>query len=114
MEPNKGVVLQLFGRYVGTAREAGLRWANPFFSKHAVSLRTRNFQTEHIAACRDAFMVSLGYGVLWWVDSQAQRQQGAAAQRHRQGPGPSEGVRGVKIEDGGQRDRGRSGGFTAG
>lgn len=43
--PNEGVVLQLFGAYRGTAREAGLRWANPFFSKHKVSLRVRNFET---------------------------------------------------------------------
>ena len=43
--PNEGVVLQLFGAYRGTAREAGLRWANPFYSKHKVSLRVRNFET---------------------------------------------------------------------
>lgn len=43
--PNEGMVLQLFGRYVGTARVPGLRWANPFFSKYRVSLRVRNFET---------------------------------------------------------------------
>ena len=43
--PNEGVVLQLFGDYKGTAREAGLRWANPFYTKHKVSLRVRNFET---------------------------------------------------------------------
>ena len=45
VQPNEGKVLQLFGRYVGTVREPGLRWANPFFTKHRVSLRVRNFET---------------------------------------------------------------------
>ncbi|HEX6177196.1 MAG TPA: SPFH domain-containing protein [Thermoanaerobaculia bacterium] len=43
--PNEGVVLQLFGDYRGTARDPGLRWANPFYAKHKVSLRVRNFET---------------------------------------------------------------------
>src|SRR5262245_6449120 len=42
VNPNEGRVLQLFGRYVGTARAEGLRWANPFYSKKRVSLRVRN------------------------------------------------------------------------
>jgi regulator of protease activity HflC (stomatin/prohibitin superfamily) len=45
VNPNQAKVLQLFGDYRGTAREAGLRWVNPFFSKKAVSVRTRNFET---------------------------------------------------------------------
>ena len=45
VSPNQGRVLQLFGAYRGTAREPGLRWANPFYTKHAVSLRVRNFET---------------------------------------------------------------------
>lgn len=43
--PNEGMVLQLFGKYTGTARDPGLRWANPFYSKRRVSLRVRNFET---------------------------------------------------------------------
>jgi regulator of protease activity HflC (stomatin/prohibitin superfamily) len=39
-------VLQLFGTYVGSVRETGLRWANPFYSKETVSLRVRNFESE--------------------------------------------------------------------
>ncbi|MFL6195160.1 MAG: SPFH domain-containing protein, partial [Thermoanaerobaculia bacterium] len=45
VNPNEGKVLQFFGDYVGTARLAGLRWANPFYSKKKVSVRTRNFET---------------------------------------------------------------------
>ena len=29
LEPNAAAIMQLFGRYVGTARTAGLRWRNP-------------------------------------------------------------------------------------
>ncbi|HIY71885.1 MAG TPA: SPFH domain-containing protein, partial [Candidatus Luteimonas excrementigallinarum] len=43
VEPNQSAVLSLFGRYVGTVKENGLRWNNPFFTKRKVSLRIRNF-----------------------------------------------------------------------
>ena len=45
VHPNQGKVLQLFGKYVGTVRTAGLKWANPFYSKKALSLRVRNFES---------------------------------------------------------------------
>ncbi len=48
VNPNQGKVLQLFGRYVGTDRANGLRWANPFYSKQAVSLRVRNFESGRL------------------------------------------------------------------
>jgi regulator of protease activity HflC (stomatin/prohibitin superfamily) len=44
VHPNEAKVLQLFGRYSGTSREPGLRWANPFYTKVAVSTRVRNFE----------------------------------------------------------------------
>ncbi len=46
VHPNQAKVLQLFGTYVGSVRQTGLRWANPFYSKEAVSLRVRNFESE--------------------------------------------------------------------
>ncbi len=45
VDPNEARVIQLFGAYVGTARDAGLRWANPFYTKRKVSVRIRNFET---------------------------------------------------------------------
>lgn len=48
VNPNEGKVLQFFGEYRGTVREPGLRWANPFYSKRAVSLRIRNFESERL------------------------------------------------------------------
>lgn len=46
VHPNEAKVLQLFGKYVGTTHEPGLRWANPFYTKVAVSTRVRNFESS--------------------------------------------------------------------
>ena len=48
VHPNEAKVLQLFGKYIGTAKEPGLRWANPFFTKMKVSTRIRNFETSKL------------------------------------------------------------------
>ncbi|NNC76516.1 MAG: SPFH domain-containing protein, partial [Woeseiaceae bacterium] len=45
VHPNEARVLQLFGKYVGTVHQPGLKWANPFFWKSAVSTRIRNFES---------------------------------------------------------------------
>lgn len=47
-EPNQAVVLVLFGKYVGTVRESGFWWTNPFASKQKISLRVRNFNSKII------------------------------------------------------------------
>ena len=48
VNPNEGRVMQLFGDYVGTVRTAGLRWANPFYTKKRISLRVRNFESARL------------------------------------------------------------------
>ena len=48
VNPNEARVLQLFGKYVGTVRQDGLRWASPFFTKKRISLRVRNFESSHL------------------------------------------------------------------
>ena len=48
VEPNQAAVLSLFGKYIGTSKEQGLRWNNPFFSAKKVSLRTRNFESSKL------------------------------------------------------------------
>jgi regulator of protease activity HflC (stomatin/prohibitin superfamily) len=45
VHPNEAKVLQLFGKYVGTCHDPGLRWANPFYAKKSVSTRVRNFES---------------------------------------------------------------------
>lgn len=46
--PNEAKVLQLFGRYVGTVHDAGARMVNPFYTKKAVSVRVRNFESSRL------------------------------------------------------------------
>jgi regulator of protease activity HflC (stomatin/prohibitin superfamily) len=48
VEPNQASVLSLFGKYVGTVKEQGLRWNNPFYGKKKISLRTRNFESSKL------------------------------------------------------------------
>jgi regulator of protease activity HflC (stomatin/prohibitin superfamily) len=68
VQPNEGKVLTLFGKYVGTVREAGLFWANPFFSKKAVSLRTRNFETAKLKVNDNhSNPIEIGAVVVWKV-----------------------------------------------
>jgi regulator of protease activity HflC (stomatin/prohibitin superfamily) len=48
VNPNEAKVVQLFGRYVGTVTQPGLRWANPFYTKKRISQRIRNFESSHL------------------------------------------------------------------
>jgi regulator of protease activity HflC (stomatin/prohibitin superfamily) len=48
IHPNEAKVLQLFGKYVGTAHDPGLKWANPFYAKQAISTRIRNFESSKL------------------------------------------------------------------
>jgi len=48
VHPNEAKVLQLFGKYTGTAHDPGLKWANPFYAKTAVSTRVRNFESSKL------------------------------------------------------------------
>lgn len=47
-DPNESRVLILFGKYIGTARNNGFYWVNPFMMKKVVSLRARNFNGHPI------------------------------------------------------------------
>ena len=48
IQPNDSRVLILFGKYIGTVRQSGFWWVNPFTIKRHVSLRIRNFNSEKI------------------------------------------------------------------
>jgi regulator of protease activity HflC (stomatin/prohibitin superfamily) len=66
--PNEGKVLQFFGRYVGTVRDAGPRWANPFYSKRGVSLRVRNFESSKLKVNDlDGNPIEIAAVVVWQV-----------------------------------------------
>jgi regulator of protease activity HflC (stomatin/prohibitin superfamily) len=66
--PNEGRVLQLFGAYRGTAKEEGLRWANPFYTKRRISLRVRNFESAHLKVNdTDGNPIEIAAIVVWRV-----------------------------------------------
>jgi len=48
VQPNESRVLVLFGRYIGSVRDSGFFWANPFASKKHISLKIRNFNSDKI------------------------------------------------------------------
>jgi regulator of protease activity HflC (stomatin/prohibitin superfamily) len=68
VEPNQGVVLTLFGRYVGTCRETGLRFANPFYSKKKISQRVRNFESGRLKVNElEGSPIEIAAVVVWQV-----------------------------------------------
>jgi regulator of protease activity HflC (stomatin/prohibitin superfamily) len=48
LQPNEARVLTLFGTYVGTVRDSGFFWTNPFMTKSKLSLRTRNLESQRL------------------------------------------------------------------
>jgi len=68
VNPNEARVLQLFGKYVGSVRSAGFKWANPFYTKRKISLRVRNFETGKLKV-NDANSnpIEIGCVVVWRV-----------------------------------------------
>src|SRR5262245_29541094 len=71
--PNHSRVLVLFGRYVGTVREEGFYWTNPFTSKRSVSLRAHNVASEKIKV-NDLLgnPIEIGAVIVWRVHDTAQ------------------------------------------
>lgn len=45
VSPNETIVVQLFGKYVGTMTDVGLFWGNPFYWGTGVSQRLQTFET---------------------------------------------------------------------
>jgi regulator of protease activity HflC (stomatin/prohibitin superfamily) len=73
VNPNEAKVLQLFGNYVGSAREPGLRWANPFYTKKKVSLRVVSFESGKLKVNDlDGNPVEIAAIVVWKVVDSAE------------------------------------------
>jgi regulator of protease activity HflC (stomatin/prohibitin superfamily) len=73
IEPNSAVVLLLFGKYVGTDRSEGFRWANPFFTKKKLSLRTNNFDSQKLKVNdKKGNPIEISAVVVWRVDETAE------------------------------------------
>ncbi|MCG3128012.1 MAG: hypothetical protein CHACPFDD_02885 [Phycisphaerae bacterium] len=73
LQPNQSAVLLLFGHYYGTARREGFNWANPFFRKIKISLRTRNFNSETVKVNdQRGNPIDIAAVVVWRVENTAQ------------------------------------------
>ncbi len=68
VNPNEARVLQLFGRYVGTVRAQGFRWANPLLTKRRISTRIRNFDSDKLKVNDlDGNPIEIAAVVVWRV-----------------------------------------------
>jgi regulator of protease activity HflC (stomatin/prohibitin superfamily) len=73
VEPNQAAVLSLFGKYMGTSKDQGLRWTNPFFSARKLSLRTRNFESSKLKVNDlDGNPIEIASVVVWQVVDSAE------------------------------------------
>jgi len=73
VEPNQAAVLSLFGKYVGTVKDQGLRWNNPFFAAKKVSLRVRNFESGKLKVNElDGSPIEIASVIVWQVVDSAE------------------------------------------
>ena len=73
VEPNQAAVVSLFGKYVGTVKDNGLRWNNPFFSKKKVSQRVRNFESGKLKVNElDGSPIEIASVIVWQVVDSAE------------------------------------------
>ncbi|MEO8742610.1 MAG: SPFH domain-containing protein [Lysobacteraceae bacterium] len=73
VEPNQAAVMSLFGKYVGSARETGLRFANPFYAVKKISLRIRNFETSKLKVNElEGSPIEIGAVIVWQVMDSAE------------------------------------------
>lgn len=73
IEPNQAAVLSLFGRYVGTVKENGLRWNSPFYAKRRVSQRVRNFESGKLKVNElDGSPIEIAAVIVWRVVDSAE------------------------------------------
>lgn len=73
VEPNQSAVLSLFGKYVGTVKDNGLRWNNPFYSKKKVSQRVRNFESGKLKVNElDGSPIEIAAVIVWQVIDSAE------------------------------------------
>lgn len=68
IEPNSSRVLNLFGKYVGSVKDNGFFWVNPFYSKRKISLRAVNFDTQTLKVNdKHGNPIMIGAVVVWRV-----------------------------------------------
>ncbi len=68
VQPGQTSVIQFFGRYVGTIRRPGLSWVIPLTTRKSISVRVRNFETNHLKVNdADGNPVEIAAIVVWQV-----------------------------------------------
>jgi regulator of protease activity HflC (stomatin/prohibitin superfamily) len=73
VQPNQAAVLSLFGKYVGTVKDNGLRWNNPFYAKRKVSMRVRNFESGKLKVNElDGSPIEIAAVIVWQVVDSAE------------------------------------------
>ena len=73
LQPNEAAVITLFGDYLGTERQPGLRWTLPWNIRKRVSVRARNQNIETLKVNdKRGNPVEIGAVVVWRVEDTAQ------------------------------------------
>lgn len=68
VQPGQTKVVRFFGKYVGTVRRTGLSWILPLSDRKTVSIRVRNFETNHLKVNdADGNPVEIASIVVWQV-----------------------------------------------
>jgi hypothetical protein len=68
VQPGETRVVRFFGSYVGTLRRTGLSWILPLSDRRKVSIRVRNFETNHLKVNdADGNPVEIASIVVWQV-----------------------------------------------
>lgn len=68
VQPGQTRVVQFFGSYVGTVHKTGLSWIRPLTKHRDVSIRVRNFETNHLKVNdADGNPVEIAAIVVWQV-----------------------------------------------
>ena len=68
VQPGHTKVVRFFGSYVGTVRRTGLSWILPLADRKSLSIRVRNFETNHLKVNdADGNPVEIAAIVVWQV-----------------------------------------------
>ncbi len=73
VQPGHTKVVRFFGNYVGTVRDPGFWWLLPLSDRRSLSIRVRNFETNHLKVNDfDGNPVEIAAIVVWQVADTAQ------------------------------------------
>lgn len=73
LQPNEAAAIILFGEYKGTIKKSGWHWANPFYLKKKISLRSRNLNGEKLKVNDEmGNPIEIAAVVVWRVQNTAE------------------------------------------